>query len=207
MPTELGNLVELRRLSLVSLSGITGTIPTDLISLTKLEQFEMQVTGISPSPFPQVFTLATNLAVIEMGVTSITGELPPIGHLTHLEQLRLSHLAMSGTIPTEIGLLTNLDWLSIFNSNIGGTVPTELGLLTKLSTLELAKEATLTGTLPSELGSLTALGVLDVSHTALKGTIPTQLCALNLVDGHFNYDFCIENSYHVDQNCLMDTCS
>ena len=200
--TELGNLVQLHQPRLGTLRNITGTIPLELVSLTRLEKVEILLTGVDPSPLPEVIALATNLRILHILDSHVTGSIPTtISHLSHLETLHLRNLDLTGTIPTEVGLLTDLTILSFYSSNLGG-IPSEVGLLTKLSELEITGPS-ITGTLPSKLGALIVLKLLDVSETNLERGIPEEMCALNLVlvAGIFD-DRCAEG-----ENCLLDTCN
>lgn len=204
-PTEFGYLVNLRCLEIVDIHGITGSIPSQLVALTSLEKFHLSLPSMhQPTPFPEVFLLATNLRGVRITETFVTGNLPTLSQLRDLEELHLYNLQTTGTIPTEVGLLSsNLVKLFFDRLNLEGTIPTEIGLLTKLTHLVIREEPRLTGTLPSELGNLSTLTSLYVNSNGLRGTVPTEICGLNLPPGTFRFDMC-----HVgkDDSCLSNTC-
>lgn len=208
LPTELGNLVQLRNLALVGLHDITGTVPSELIALTRLEElYLLQMVTVDPFPIPEVVTLATNLRYVHISGSSVTGSLPMMAHLSHLQDFNLKFLSLTGTLPTEIGMLTELTLLSIDDSNIRGTVPSEIGLLTKLTKLEIRHESKITGGIPSEFGSLTVLERLDVSRTGMEGTIPEEICALIIPSPvSFDFDRCTNEDLNLDTGCFWDSC-
>lgn len=211
LPTELGNLIQLRELHLVRLDDITGTIPSHLVALTGLEILWLaDLPGINPTPFPEVFKVASNLTSVIMYRVDMTGSLPTIGHLSDLQTLDLGNIEVTGTIPIEIGLLSDLVKVSLVDLNLQGTIPSEVGLLTKLTTLDLSDNPQIGGTFPSEIGSLTALKSLDLRMAELVGTIPREVCALNLQPTiTFKFSPCKENNGFVDEKewCLSDTCN
>ena len=91
-------------------NSISGSIPTTIGSLTKLE-------------------------TVLLYDNSITGTIPTeIGTMTNLEVFDVHQNGLSGTIPTEIGMATNLLSLTISTNEPGltGTIPTEMLLLTNL---------------------------------------------------------------------------
>lgn len=208
LPSELGNLVELRTFALVFLSGITGTVPLELIALTRLQELHLEQLGaLDPFPFPEVVGLATNLTHISIRSSHVTGSLPTIDHLSKLDELHLRELFMTGTVPTELGLLSKLDVLSLERSSLQGTLPSEVGLLTNLRRMNVWIEPRISGGLPSELGSLTALELLNLSDTGMDGTIPEEVCALNVPPLVFLFDNCAETSDLILANgCFVNTC-
>ena len=143
----------------LSNSGLTGSIPSDIGSLTNL-------TGLS---------LRSN---------QLTGTIPPeIGNLTNLTNLNLSLTQLTGSIPSEIGNLTNLTALILDNNQLTGSIPSDIGSLTNLIDLVL-NENQLTGTIPPEIGNLTNLNVLMLSWNQLTGEIPESICDLDI---NWNY--------------------
>lgn len=80
--------------------------------------------------------------------------------MTDLQELDLSHNALTGALPSEIRRLQNLEMLDISDNMMTG-LPAEIGQLSKLRILN-ASNNQLTG-LPHELGNLRNLEVLDLS--------------------------------------------
>ena len=125
IPTEIGLLQQgLTKLMISSNAFMTGTIPTEIGLLTRLQQ---------------LFLVNINLV----------GTLPSeLGSLQQLTVLALNHNALSGTIPSEIGQLRRVHNLNVQSNALTGTVPTALGSLSLLTMMALANNAGLTGTLP-----------------------------------------------------------
>jgi Leucine-rich repeat (LRR) protein len=151
----------------------SGTIPTELGTLTMLTSFNLHSTLVNS-------TIPTE-----------------IGKLTSLRSLSITgNWRLSGTVPTEFGLLTALTSVSFYDGILGFPFPTEVGNLPVLRTLngcgnpfeaiptEIGNvgatlrsltfcSADLTGALPSEMGMLTSMTFLDVSSNGLT-TFPTE---------------------------------
>ena len=131
IPSELGNLTNLRTLSL-SNNQLSGSIPSELGSLAKLE-------------------------VLWLDGNQLSGSIPSeLGNLTNLRTLSLSNNQLSGSIPSELGSLAKLEVLWLDGNQLSGSIPSELGNLTNLRTLSLSNNQ-LSGSIPSELGSLANL--------------------------------------------------
>ena len=101
MPAELGNLANLRLLSLRD-NQLTGEIPPELGRLANLERLRLHNNQLS-------------------------GEIPAeLGSLTNLEHLRLDGNQLTGEIPAELGSLTNLTVLYLSGNRLTGCVPASL---------------------------------------------------------------------------------
>jgi Leucine-rich repeat (LRR) protein len=187
------------------ISGITGTIPSEVWTLSNLEDISISAGSLSTSPFPPGPTLSglTKLTVLELRTADLTGAIPTeIGLLTDLQVFRLSFNAITGTIPTELGLLTQLSDIQVTHEDISGPIPTEIGMLTQMEKLS-AYSNSLTGTVPSEMGRLSLLTHINFSLNDLTGKIPTEMCLLGELLSFF-HDPC-ENSY-LGTSCLEEAC-
>ena len=153
---------------------ISGSIPTELGSLTALTKLDLSRNKLSGS-IPTELGSLTALTILKLSRNKLSGTIPTeLGSLTALTKLDLSHNKLSGSIPTELGSLTYLTILRLANNSLSGSIPTELGSLTALTTLKLSRNK-LSGTIPTELGSLTALTKLNLSHNSLSGSFPAEL--------------------------------
>ena len=158
----------------LSSRGLTGSIPTQLGSLTNLEHLDLhsnQLTGSIPTQLGSL----TNLQYLNLHTNQLTGSIPTqLGGLTSLQRLFLSTNQLTGSIPTQLGNLTGLLYLSLNRNQLTGSIPSQLGSLTNLRGLDLSANR-LTGSIPTQLGSLTNLLTLTLSANQLTGSIPTQL--------------------------------
>eukprot|EP00937_MAST-01D_sp_MAST-1D-sp2_P001639 g1639.t1 len=118
---------------------------------------------------------------------------------SHVTQLVLTELDMTGTIPGTIGQLSALTNLDLHYNELGGTIPASVWQLSALTSLVLSTN-NLYGTIPDSIGQLIALTYLDLSNIYLDGTIPdsigqlTALTSLDLLAGTNNLDGTIPGS-------------
>ena len=165
IPLELGDLGELRTLSLKS-SELNGHIPPKLGNLTNLETLDLSYNLLTGSIPPELGNL-TNLETLDFRENRLTGSIPPeLGNLTNLETLDLSYNRLTGSIPPELGNLTNLETLNLSYNRLTGSIPPELGNLTNLETLNLGRGNELTGCIPSALRDVekSNFGGLDLQY-------------------------------------------
>jgi hypothetical protein len=114
VPSELGNLQSLKRLSLDE-NALTGQIPSELGNLQSLK-------------------------FLDLDRNALTGQIPSqLGNLQSLETLRLDSNDLRGSIPTELGRLQSLKWFDLSSNQLTGSIPTELGNLSKLTQCEICE--------------------------------------------------------------------
>ncbi len=181
IPSELGSLTYLEELNL-SQNQLSGTIPSELgnlTNLTALSLFSNRLSGGIPSELGNL----SNLELLALFENNLRGTIPTeLAELDNLRWLMLSGNQLSGSIPSELSKLTNLGWLYLSDNRLGGTIPTELGNLTNLERLFLWGNQ-LRGTIPSKLGNLTDLTMLALSDNQLSGAIPPELGNLINLEG------------------------
>ena len=88
--------------------------------------------------------------------------------------LNLSHMSLSGYIPSEIGNLSFLAFLSIRNNTFQGSLPNELANLLHLEYLDFGFNS-FTGDIPPSLGSLPELKSLLLEANFFIGNLPLSL--------------------------------
>ncbi|KAG7348249.1 RHS repeat-associated core domain containing protein [Nitzschia inconspicua] len=196
---SISKLTNLKYLLLDQLTGLTGTLPESLktlsnLRLLRLEQSQMKApifdfvphwpkletldlkqslfTGTIPTSIAEWENLKfLNMINSRINATNLPSE---IGLMSNLVEFQVwSTTADGGTIPTELGNCNQLEVLSIQGSNFVGQIPSELGRLTKLYLLLL--EGSLTGKVPSELGLLTNLNYLSLALNNIVGQLPEEL--------------------------------
>ena len=88
----------------LSSRGLSGTIPSSLGNLSKLEE-------------------------LVLAYTDLSGTIPSsLGNLTNLEELGLqSNSHLSGTIPSSLGSLSKLEELDLGFNDLSGSIPSSLG--------------------------------------------------------------------------------
>ena len=157
IPSELGTLSSLRKLSLSS-NQLTGEIPPELDSLASLE----------------FLSLASN---------RLTGEIPSeLGNLANLELLFLSSNRLIGEIPSELGNLANLEIVFLASNQLTGCIPASLRSTRNndLDKLGLPFCDVLLSELIISPRSLTPeFDPYQTTYTALEGTSSVTVTAVN----------------------------
>jgi Leucine-rich repeat (LRR) protein len=117
-----------------------------------------------------------NVISIKRFNVGLTGILPDLSRLTHLEQLYLFKNQLSGFLQNLTGL-THLKVLSLSANKLSGSIP-DLSRLTRLEELYLYQNQ-LSGSLPN-LSALINLKHLNLSKNKLSGSIPDLSQLINL---------------------------
>ena len=149
IPAALGNLANLRRLSL-TLNELTGPIPSELGSLTSLVKLNLYGNRLS-GPIPPALGELTNLTFLNLQINRLSGPIPAaLGNLVRLEYLILSSNELSGPIPAELGNLTNLTELFI-DSDTGLCLASDFPLASGFARLAQERGVTVCSTAVPDL--------------------------------------------------------
>ena len=143
-------VADLSGLRLLDLSGanLSGSIPPELGSLTKLVELDLSGNSLG-GPIPSELGNLTALKNLDLGSNSLSGPVPPeLGSLTKLVELDLSRNALGGPIPSELGNLAPLKRMDLSFNRLSGSIPPEWGNLSALETLNLISNANLGGCIP-----------------------------------------------------------
>lgn len=186
----------------LSLNQLVGRIPADigytLPNITELILGGNQLDG----PIPASLGNASNLQNLDLRQNSLSGVIPPLGHLsklkildvgtnmlksgdwtflssltncTKLEMLCLDFNGLGGTMPTSFGDLSNsLEVLLLSENQLIGEIPSEIGKLKGLTAIVMQINS-LSGHIPDTLGNLLNMSLLSLSHNKLSGEIPQSI--------------------------------
>ena len=160
---------------------LTGTMPTELSSLSNLQALNLrgnQISGMIPPLLKDLHSLQD----LDLGSNWLSGDIPPeLGDLANLTSLNLGTNQLNGEIPAELSNLGNLTYLYLDNNRLSDGIPSELGRLSNLRELSLWSNQ-LDGPIPPELGGLSNLTYLVLGINELSGEVPPQLANLSNLD-------------------------
>jgi Leucine-rich repeat (LRR) protein len=173
IPSQLGNLSKLERLSLTA-NPLSGGIPSQLGNLSNLLELDLGGNLLSGSIPSQLGNLS-KLEKLYLGFNQLSGSIPSeLGNLNNLEHLFLFNNQLSGSIPSELGNLSNLEYLLLYDNQLSRSIPSELGNLSNIREIALGFNR-LSGSIPSQLGNLSNLTYLRLYSNQLSGSIPSEL--------------------------------
>ncbi|XVF43742.1 hypothetical protein PTKIN_Ptkin02bG0065000 [Pterospermum kingtungense] len=172
IPSELGNLIYLRRLNLHD-NNFYGSIPDQLFNATSLHSMFLYGNNLSGSLPPSICNLQS-LQSLDLSDNSLSGSLPEnLKNCKQLQRLVLAKNKFSGKIPDGIWHgLDKLVQLDLSSNEFKGSIPSSIGQLNMLSgTLNLSNND-LSGELPKSLGDLPVTVSFDLRNNNLSGEIP-----------------------------------
>ena len=165
------------RVRVLSLGGLSGTIPPELGKLSELDYLRLDGNRLTDN-IPKELKDLAKLEYLHLNNNLLTGEIPgELGELANLRELSLSANRLTGEVPAELGSLSKLRWLQLGGNRLVGEIPAELSILTHLKVLDLSRNL-LTGKVPMTLSNLTNLKRLYLNENQLTGMIPLTLSNL-----------------------------
>ncbi|PIA46523.1 hypothetical protein AQUCO_01500220v1 [Aquilegia coerulea] len=156
--------------------SVTGQFPDDICSyLPELRILRLGHNNLHGN-FPVGITNCTFLEELNLTSLSLTGTLPNFSPLKSLHVLDLSYNSFIGNFPISIINLTNLEDLN-FNENADFNLwklPEEIARLSKLKYMVLST-CMMHGQIPASIGNMTSLIDLELSGNFLVGEIPREI--------------------------------
>lgn len=156
-------------------SGLKGSIPKEIMSLTMLERLSLPENNISGHLPADAFEMMSKLKDLTLFMNSLSGAIDArmFDTITRLETLNLDSNALTGYIPSQIGQLSQLTQLKLARNHLNGPLPSQLGNLKLLKRVEI-EENNIYGTIPTQMGELSLLESLNLSWNNLQGPIPHE---------------------------------
>lgn len=125
LPTTVKRLTNLEKLYLAG-NAISGTIPTELGFVSKLNDFSVSLT--TPQDFPTILYAFPDLKFLRARGSSLTGRLSDAGaaNWTKLQVLDLANNQLTGTLPSVLARGWR-EWeaIDLINNMLSGTLPQE----------------------------------------------------------------------------------
>lgn len=149
-------------------SNLSGTLPSDLGSLSSLQRLDLSNNSINGS-FPVSLLNATELRFLDLSSNYISGELPAsFGAFSRLSVLNLSDNAFVGKLPETLGWNRNLTEISLKKNYFSGEIP---GGFMSTEYLDLSSNL-IKGSLPLGFGG-NRLRYFNASYNRISGEIPS----------------------------------
>ncbi|GMN40379.1 hypothetical protein TIFTF001_009602 [Ficus carica] len=159
----------------ISSTNFSGRLPASIGNLTKLSKLDLshcQFNGTVPTSTETL----TQLVFLDLSGNKFTGSIPSFNMSKDLKEIILSHISLSGTIPsTHWEGLLNLRVVDLQKNLFGGSIRSTLFSFPSLEEIQLSSNQ-FTGQLHvfPNVSSLT-LRVLNLRSNYLEGAIPESI--------------------------------
>ncbi|XP_050262671.1 receptor-like protein 7 [Quercus robur] len=193
IPVGIRQLSNLTYLDLYG-SGFAGQIPAEILQLSKLVylQLSLNLLKLQNPGLQSLVEKFPNMEELHLSQVDISSTVPNnMANLTSLTSLVLGECGLQGEFPAGIFQLPNLQILSVwFNPDLTGYLP-EFNRSRPLELLNVAGTS-FYGELPDSIGDLKLLYDFDVCDCNFSGPVPsslgnlTELINLELSDNNFN---------------------
>merc|ERR1712238_431249 len=169
IPTDVGKLLKLERFWVAD-NDLTGTIPSELANVKGLKDLIVYENSFSGSFPPGLFLLEDLTIIKASNNTLMEGPLPKNIDSKKLVKLEIDNSGLTGKLPTNLGDLTSLQVLFLENNSLTGTIP-DLDDMRKLANVTF-NDNELTGTMPSWNVAESNLKDIWLERNQLTGAIP-----------------------------------
>ncbi|EOY04295.1 Receptor like protein 6, putative [Theobroma cacao] len=187
IPSEIRNLSRLTSLNL-SYSDFSGQIPSEIFQLTELELLDLSGNSLKlrKPGMRSLLENLTNLQELYLTDVRISSSVPNIlAKFSSLKALILSNCDLRGDFPPRIFELPSLQFLSLqSNPDLTGYLP-DIRSNHPLLELSLAN-TTFFGQLPESFGNFKSLELLDINTCHFSGKVPYSLVYLSLRTNNFD---------------------
>eukprot|EP00899_Mesostigma_viride_P017719 jgi/Mesvir1/25949/Mv20942-RA.1 len=132
LSSELGSLELLEELTIEYVWNyhLSGTIPPELGSLSRLTTLDLLIWKNMSGTIPPELKFLSNLETLSLGgPNELSGTIPPeLGSLSKLTYLSVGDTQLSGTIPPELASAPKLTAVALYNNKLVGSIPPQLGI-------------------------------------------------------------------------------
>ncbi|KAL0415412.1 UNVERIFIED_CONTAM: putative LRR receptor-like serine/threonine-protein kinase [Sesamum latifolium] len=170
VPSELSSLSKLEALGL-AMNYLSGTIPSFMGNFTFLRKLSLRNCGFK-GKIPESLVHLQNLQFLVLSENMLTGRIPSgLYNISTIEVFSVSSNHLLGNIPPDIGfLLPNLQFLSFGDNNFTGLLPVSLSNAYFLQTINFYQNK-FTGPMPKNLDRLPDLQSLSIWSSNIQDDI------------------------------------
>ncbi|KAJ3244068.1 hypothetical protein HDU77_010076 [Chytriomyces hyalinus] len=113
---------------------LTGPIPSELGNLVKLKKLSLTHMRLYCA-IPNALGNLINVEELDLSEAKLTDSIPAsLGNLINLAKLSLQHNELSGAVPDMFGGMTKLQSLALDYNHLEGPIPQSISLCTQLTT-------------------------------------------------------------------------
>ena len=187
LPTSLGDLTMLTYLTLSYSPKLTGSIPSSLCNLKKVQYLLLRSDTLSGT-VPSCLHNMSSIIELRYNDNQITGSLPEFGYMPKLYKFSVRNNRLTGPFPASLAsTCQKLYGIYIFNNEFNSTFPPEFGNCKYVRDI-LAGNCSVHGNI-SFASSMTYLTNLDVHGNKLSGSLPP------LTNHSFLYQMALYDNY------------
>jgi len=159
---------------LVRDQSLTGTLPTELGTLTALQNLRLDGNAFTGGIPTEMGLLIAMESFFLYGSTGLGGTIPTeLGTCAALESLQLNDNGLTGGIPTELAALAAVTFLYLQGNSLTGTVPAEFAAQATITEFKVDNNADLCGNPVPDVGTIDNTYTTGTTGTNLGNDCPT----------------------------------